>query len=105
MWTSHLDMMMMMILQSLLMSCRYGISISTYSPYSRQSYPYMGMVQIHKLRSGNGGIGRSLIPENLEFIISDKQVEGYFSRVAELCKPVWKIQSAALEKLYTEQGI
>ncbi|KAG7441832.1 uncharacterized protein BT62DRAFT_974301 [Guyanagaster necrorhizus] len=58
-----------------------------------------------ELRSGNIGIGRSLVPEDLDFIISDKQVEGYASRIAELCEPVWKIQSAALEKLYIEQGI
>ncbi|KAK0445599.1 uncharacterized protein EV420DRAFT_1571790 [Desarmillaria tabescens] len=57
------------------------------------------------LRSGNGGAGRSLEPKDLNFIISDEQVKGYASRLAELCEPVWKIQSAALEKLYAEQGI
>ncbi|KAK0200701.1 hypothetical protein DFS33DRAFT_1069992 [Desarmillaria ectypa] len=58
-----------------------------------------------ELRSGNGGKGRSLIPKDLNFIISDEQVKGYASRLAELCGPVWRIQSAALEKLYAEQGI
>ncbi|KAK0433197.1 hypothetical protein EV421DRAFT_1893007 [Armillaria borealis] len=57
-----------------------------------------------ELRSANG-VGRSLVPKDLNFIISDEQVEGYASRLAELCGPVWKMQSAALEKLYTEQGI
>lgn len=57
-----------------------------------------------ELRSANG-VGRSLVPKDLNFIISDEQVEGYALRLAELCGPVWKLQSAALEKLYTEQGI
>ncbi|KAK0476987.1 hypothetical protein IW261DRAFT_1566452 [Armillaria novae-zelandiae] len=57
-----------------------------------------------ELRSANG-VGRSLVPKDLNFIISDEQVKGYASRLAELCGPVWKMQSAALEKLYTEQGI